>query len=177
MSWKYFSRIDPSSMSPLSSAAAGSAGTSGSGAAAASGSSPMFLQPQRLAWRKVTPCSTVEDSDAPQPSAHHTGAGAHVARTESTAAGGSGVVHEYDGTGVIQLAGGREPPNWREQQPDPEYSVGGHNANRGLPGQLGKRKSRKGKEHKNKKKEQRKEARATDRARQTMAELVRPYDA
>ena len=43
--------------------------------------------------------------------------------------------------------------------------------------QRGKRKSRKGKEHKNKKKEQRKEARATDRARQTMAELVRPYDA
>jgi len=84
---------------------------------------------------------------------------------------------EYDGSGVIQLTGDREPPNLREQQPDPEFGIGGHNANRGLPGQLGKRKSRKGKEHKNKKKEQRKEARATDRARQTMAELVRPYDA
>ena len=33
------------------------------------------------------------------------------------AADGSGVVHEYDGTGVIQLTGDREPPNLREHQP------------------------------------------------------------
>ena len=57
-------------------------------------------------------------SDAPQQSAHHTGAGAHVARTESMAAGGSSVVHEDDGTGVIQLTGDREPPatTGRQQQ-------------------------------------------------------------
>ena len=47
-------------------------------------------------------------SDAPQQSAHHTGAGTHVACTESMAAGGSSVVHEYDGNGVIiQLTGDR----------------------------------------------------------------------
>ena len=56
-------------------------------------------------------------SDAPQQSAHHTCAGAHVARTESMAAGGSSSMHEYDGSGVIQLTGDREPPNLREQQP------------------------------------------------------------
>ena len=75
-------------------------------------------------------------SDAPLQSAHHTGAGARVARTESMAAGGSSSVHEYDGSGVIQLTGDREPPNLREQQLDPEFGIGGHNANRGLPGSL-----------------------------------------
>ena len=41
-----------------------------------------------------------------------------MAHTENMAAGGSGVVHEYDGTGVIQLTGDREPPatTGRQQQ-------------------------------------------------------------
>ena len=115
-------------------------------------------------------------SDAPQQSAHHTGAGAHVARTESMAAGGSGVVHEYDGTGVIQLAGGREPPNWREQQPDPEYSVGGHNANRGLPGQLGKRKFQGGKDKKQRRAERRQQQRLENAAADQLQTIMTPYD-
>ena len=68
-------------------------------------------------------------SDAPQQSAHHTGAGTHVARTESMAAGGSSSVHEYDGSGVIQLTGDREPPNLLEQQQQPDTGeTSGHYA-------------------------------------------------
>ena len=92
------------------------------------------------------------------------------------AAGGSGVVHEYDGTGVIQLAGGREPPNWREQQPDPEYSVGGHNANRGLPGQLGKRKFQGGKDKKQRRAERRQQQRLENAAADQLQTIMTPYD-
>ena len=120
---------------------------------------------QRLAARLEGVEANLRGLEAFPPSGAADAEGAAAAL--SMAAGGSGVVHEDDGTGVIQLTGTRPEQPWPPQRDANSVCRGGEGSGQAAA-RSGKRPAKRSQAHKDKKKQK--------RAASKLGELMQPYD-